>query len=200
MNDIAMDDQSFDFSHDAAFFNLSGVVAIREAAAGAVDPAGTEVTFAATGGGSQSVATDADGTYSFLLEAGTAGTLDLVRAYDPAPGGPDKALTINDVLDLFRVVAGVPTLSVAGDDLVAGDVNRSGSTDINDVLSLFRHVAGVPGEPAPQYVFIDDGADLSGVTPSTVPLPVAGFDVAAIAADTDLSFLGILGGDLNGHV
>jgi T5SS/PEP-CTERM-associated repeat protein len=208
VNGVAMEDQTGAdaprFDYDPAFFTLAGVVDIRAATPGAISPEGTGVTFAASGGGGgggQSTTTDANGAYSFLIEAGTTGTLEVVRDHAPAPGGPDKALTINDVLALFRMVAGEAGLDVQGYDWIAGDVNRNGTADINDVLSLFRHVAGVPGEPAPEYVFIDAAEDLSGITTGlSLPQPPGTAAIGPMAGDLEISFLGILGGDLNGHI
>jgi len=200
VNDTGMDDQSFAFSHGPAFFILSGNVDIREVAAGAVDPAGTEVRFTEVGAVVRDTTTDATGAFSFLVETSMSGKLDLVRDFDPAPSRADKALNIADVQAPFRIVAGVPGLFAQGDDWIAGDVNQNGATNIADVQALFLHVAWVPGTPPPEYVFVDAADDLSGTISSSVPLPIANFDVAPMVGDMDMSFLGILGGDLNGQI
>lgn len=201
VNGITMDDQSFDLSHDAAFFTLSGMVDIRDARATPTSPEGTTVTFTETGGGAVHIATtDASGAFGFLLEDGTAGTLDLVRSYDPTPGGADKALGIQDVLGLFRMVVGVSVIEVDATDIIAGDFNRNGEVNIQDVLGLFRHVVGVTPAPEPGFIFVDTETGLSGASLGNVPLPPAAFGIGPMAGDVDMSFLGILSGDLQGHL
>lgn len=204
VNGVAMEDQTGtdapSFDYDAAFFTLSGVVDIRAAPSGAISPAGTDVRFTETDGTEHTATLGADGAFGFLLEAGTAGTLDLVRAYDPAPDGPDTALGIQDVLGLFRVVVNSTPTPPQADDFIAADFNRDGAVSIQDVLGLFRHIVGSPTAPDPGYVFINQADDLSGVGADSVPLPTAGFEIAALGADADMSFLGILSGDLQGHL
>lgn len=200
VNGTAMDAQSFDFAHDAAFFTLGGTVGIREANPGAVNPAGTDVTFAESDGGTVHTAvTDATGAFSFLVEAGTAGTLEIGRAHTPAAaGGTDKAPGIQDVLSLFRMVVGATTGTPQADDFIAGDFDGNGVVAIQDVLGLFRHVINVQPAPDPAYIFVDQ-ADMPAASLGSVPALTGSFDVAALNADADFSFLGILTGDLQGH-
>jgi VCBS repeat-containing protein len=185
------------FGIASAFHNLTGVIDLRAAGADAPGPEGTAVRFVEADGTTRETVTDAQGAFSFLIHDGTTGILELARAHAPAPTGPDKAPGMADMLALFRMV---PGLDVQGDDLIAGDVTRDGTTDLADVLALFRHVAGVPGAPEPRYVFVDAEDDLRGIDAANVPLPEDGFAVGPVTGDTHMSFLGILGGDLRDHL
>jgi hypothetical protein len=204
VNGIAMQDQtgadapSFDYT--PAFFTLSGAVDIRDTASNEISPQGTTVSFTPGGGAAQEISVGADGAYSFLLEAGTSGTLEVLRSYSASPAGPDKALGIQDVLGLFRMVVGASTVTPEGDDFLAADFNGDGGVNIADVLGLFRHIVGSPGAPDPRYIFVDDAADLSGVSLADTQHPSGSFTIDPIAADTSLGFLGILSGDLQGQL
>lgn len=200
VNGTGMDDQSFDFNHAAAYHTLSGNVGIRDARATPTDPEGTAIKFTEGGGAVHSATADASGGFEFILENGTSGTLDVVRSYDPVPGGADKAPGIQDVLGLFRMVVGVSGIDVDPTDIIAGDFNDDGIVNIQDVLGLFRHVVGVPGAPDAGFIFVDQSADLSGASLGDVPDIPASFDIGPMSGDIDMSFLGILSGDLQGHI
>lgn len=176
---------------------FSGTVAVREAVPGAVNPAGTVVTFTTADEVVHQATTDANGAFSFELAIGTEGTLSLARDVTP---GVDKTLDIFDVIALFNVVSGsVPVATVGVPGLIAADYNKDGSADIFDVIALFNHVAGNAGATAPDYVFIDQAADLGAPNAALVPMP-GPVTVGALMADTSLSMTAILSGDMQGHV
>lgn len=200
VNGLAMDAQSFDFTHAAAFHTLSGAVSIREVNPGAVNAAGTTVRFTESGGTVHTATTDANGAYSFTLEHGTTGTLETVREYSTAAPNNDKVLDIFDVIAMFNLVSGsVPASNYDARDIIAADYTGDGSADIFDVIALFNHVAANPGASAPRYIFVDDAADLSGVTFASVPLPSA-LSVDPLTANASVNMTEILTGDLFGHV
>ncbi len=190
-------DQTLDIAPPPGSVVLSGTVAIREVAFGAVSAAGTAVTFTATSGAVFNTTTDATGAFSFDVPTGTAGTLDIVRNYSTAT---DKTLIMDDVVQMFRLVAG---RIAAGDydasDIIASDFNGNGEANMADVIDLFRFVAGRATDPSPRYVFVDDAADLGGVAFHTVPL-AAPMSIGAMQADLALSMTAILTGDLHGQV
>lgn len=137
-----------------------------------------------------------DGTFSFLLDEGAAGTLEVQRDYQP---DSDPVPFINDVLALFRMVAGVPGIDRSPENIMAGDYNQDGSTNIIDVLALFRFVAGVPGSLSPTHIFVDDAEDYGDVTMGEVggPRPI---EIEPISEDTSLTVNGIMTGNLFEHV
>ena len=182
---LAFSDQVLDLTPGG--FTLSGTVTIREVTPGAVAPAGTVVTFAAA-----QASTDAAGLFS--LSGDSAGNLSASRAHTP---GVDKTLDVNDVIALFRLVAGIAPTHDAH-DLIAADYNRDGSADVGDVIALFQFVAGTPGAQAPGYVFVDSADTLAGATFAAVPQP--GPIALAPTADLTLNLTAILTGDLFGHV
>lgn len=204
VNGRAMEDQTgddgFDFTFDAAFFTLGGQVDIRDARAEPGTKAGTDVTFTASDGATYTATTDSAGNFTFgLLEAGTAGEVSLVRDYNATPVGVDKALGIQDVLGLFRMVVDVPGLTVDDTDIISGDFNGDTVVNIQDVLGLFRHVVGVPGAPEPEFLFVDE-SNPPTASLGAVPDLDGSFVINPITGDMDMSFLGILTGDLQGHL
>lgn len=203
VNGIAMEDQTgedaFDFAYDPAFYTLAGLVELRDVRATPSSAEDTVVTFTETGGTQHQTTLGADGAFSFLLEAGTTGDLSLVRDYNAAPTGPDKALGIQDVLSLFRMVVGVPGLSVDDTDIIAGDFNDDGVVNIQDVLALFRHVVGVPNARDAEFIFVDQD-NLPSASLGNVPDRPESFEIGAMTGDVDMSFLGILSGDLQNHL
>lgn len=183
-----------------AMVTLSGAVSIREVNPGAVNAAGTTVRFTETGGTVHTTTTDANGAYSFTLEHGTTGTLETVREYSTAAPNNDKVLDIFDVIAMFNLVSGsVPASNYDARDIIAADYTGDGSADIFDVIALFNHVAANPGASAPRYIFVDDAADLSGVTFASVPLPSA-LSVDPLTANASVNMTEILTGDLFGYV
>ena len=188
------------FHHGPATVNLTGTVDIREAVEGAVNAAGTVVRFTAADSTVLETTTDAEGAFSFEIGLGTAGTLEVLRTYATDAPALDKALTVNDVIRLFNLVAGaVPAGNFDANDIIAADYNRDGAANVTDAIDLFRFIAGQPGSSGPEYIFIDNAADQSSVDFATVPLS-APISIAALNADMSLSLTGILSGDLNGHV
>ncbi|MGY6704516.1 CAP domain-containing protein [Roseinatronobacter sp.] len=202
VNGVAMEDQTgadaFDFAYDPAFYTLGGLVELRDVRATPSTAQDTVVTFTETGGTQHTATLAADGTFSFLLEAGTTGDLSLVRDYNAAPLGQDKALGIQDVLSLFRMVVDVPGLDIDETDLIAGDFNDDGVVNIQDVLALFRHVVGVPNAIDPEFIFVDQD-NLPSASLANVERPES-FEIGAMSGDVDMSFLGILSGDLQNHL
>ncbi|MCC5961187.1 MAG: hypothetical protein JJU08_17805 [Rhodobacteraceae bacterium] len=203
VNGVAMEDQTgedaFGFAYDPAFYTLGGLVELRDVRATPSNAEDTVVTFTETGGTQHQATLAADGTFSFLLEAGTTGDLSLVRDYNAAPLGQDKALGIQDVLSLFRMVVGVPGLDIDDTDIIAGDFNDDGVVNIQDVLALFRHVVGVPNAIDPEFIFVDQD-NLPSASLGNVPDRPESFEIGAMSADVDMSFLGILSGDLQNHL
>lgn len=203
VNGVAMEDQTgadaFDFAYDPAFYTLGGLVELRDVRATPSTAQDTVVTFTETGGTQHQATLAADGTFSFLLEAGTTGDLSLVRDYNATPVGQDKALGIQDVLSLFRMVVGVPGLDIDDTDIIAGDFNDDGVVNIQDVLALFRHVVGVPNAIDPEFIFVDQD-NLPSASLGNVPDRPESFEIGAMSADVDMSFLGILSGDLQNHL
>lgn len=204
VNGVEMEDQiggdAPSFSYAPAFFAFSGAVDIRQTLANPIDQGGTELRFT-TDAGTVTTTTDSDGNFDFgLLAAGTSGTLEIVRDYNPlSAGGTDKALGIQDVLSLFRVVVEATSGTPETDDFIAADFNGDGAVNIQDVLGLFRHVVDAQPAPEPAYLFVDQ-ADMPAATLADVPALPDSFDIGPINADTSFSFLGILTGDLQGHV
>ena len=160
--------------------------------AGMDDPATAAVTLRPDGGGAETGSAAADSRFTFTLDEGEGGTLEVRRDYQP---GLDPAPVISDVLALFRLAAGVPGTDASPRNIIAGDYNQDGATNISDVLALFRFVAGLPNASAPEYLFFDAEEDFSGVSTSSVPRP----EPMAFAPQTDdfgLAFTAILTGDI----
>ena len=80
-------------------------------------------------------------------------------------------------------------------DFIAADIDRSGDVTASDALDVLRHAVGLQAEYAPEWVFIDDDADLSGIDSGNVAYDI-GIDLTTIAADTQPSMSGILLGHM----
>ncbi|MCC5992835.1 MAG: hypothetical protein JJT99_09950 [Rhodobacteraceae bacterium] len=211
VNGVAMEDQTgedgFDLAYDAAFFTLGGVVDIRDLRADPTTPDGTVVIFTESGSGATHEATlDAGGSFSFLLEQGTEGSLEILRDYDIAV---DKTIDIDDVYELLYLFVNYaedgssPWLTTPPAGWIAADFTDNGEVGIDDVYALLYHFIDYdpPGEPTfdPRWVFIDQDESWDDLGIDNVPQPGA-FDIGPMAADIDMSFLGILTGDLQGQV
>lgn len=163
--------------------------------AGMNDPAKAQVIFQPDEGPARIGTAAADGSFAFTLAEDTGGTIRVQRDYQP---GIDHVPTINDVLALYRLVAGLPSIDPSPRNIIAGDYDQDGATNIGDVLDLFRFVAGVPNSSAPQYLFFDAEKDFSDVSMAQVPQPEP-VAFAPQLADFGLGLTAILTGDLTSY-
>ena len=82
----------------------------------------------------------------------------------------DDAITSNDALDVLRMVVGLDTSKGPPDaaTYIAADFDGNGTVNSMDALAILKYSVGIEGGPEPEWVFIDETEDLSGVDRSSV--------------------------------
>jgi len=129
---------------------------------------GADIMFTPDGAAPASLRVDAEGRFDLAEFAGQAGYLRIVRGYSAG----DPAYDVSDALDVLRLAVGLdpsfgPALSV---DQIAADFDRDGAVSVSDALDVLRLAVGLVPETAPEWLFLDPGADLSGMAADTVPV------------------------------
>lgn len=99
-----------------------------------------------------------DGTFS--------GTLDIIKSYSTA----SNEITALDALQVLRLSVGLdPTWGPASsENLIAADVTQDGTINALDALAILQTAVGLPTPHEAKWVFLDSGADLSGITRNNV--------------------------------
>ncbi|WP_171125149.1 MULTISPECIES: dockerin type I domain-containing protein [unclassified Ruegeria] len=126
-----------------------------------------EVRFSLDGGGTVSVRTDEDGRFDLGLPPGVfSGDLDIVKTYSTASSDIDAL----DALQVLRMSVGLnPTWGApAPENIIAADITWDGTVNALDALAILQTAVGQTSQHKPQWVFLDDDADLSGITRSNV--------------------------------
>lgn len=137
-----------------------------------------EIRFAPNGGGTVSVRADSDGRFDLNLPSGAfEGEFDVIKTYSTA----SKEINALDALQVLRISVGLdPTFGLASpENLIAADFNRDGSVNALDALEILRVAVGLPTTKRPEWVFLDDDADLSGITRHNVSYET-GVEVVAV--------------------
>ncbi|WP_050604258.1 dockerin type I domain-containing protein [Ruegeria sp. 6PALISEP08] len=153
-----------------------------------------EISFTPDGGGTVSVTADDQGNFDLDLPDGTySGSLDIVKHYSTASNEIDAL----DALQVLRIAVGLdPTWCPAtAEDLIAADVNQDGIVNALDALAILKVVVGQPSAPNLEWVFLDENADLSGITKDNVTYET-GADVVAVDGVIDMDMTSILLGNL----
>ncbi|WP_420583942.1 beta-propeller fold lactonase family protein [Ruegeria sp.] len=126
-----------------------------------------EILFTPEGGGTVSVRADDEGQFDLELPPGTyAGALEIIKTYSTASGD----ITALDALQVLRISVGLdPTWGPATpENLIAADINQDGVVNALDALAILQVAVGLPTEHEAEWVFLDDDADLSGITSTNV--------------------------------
>ncbi|CAD0186885.1 Serralysin C precursor [Ruegeria sp. THAF57] len=126
-----------------------------------------EIRFSLDGGGTVSVRTDEDGRFDLGLPPGVfSGELDIIKTYSTA----SSDINALDALQVLRMSVGLnPTWGApAPENIIAADITRDGTVNALDALAILQTAVGQTSKHLPQWVFLDDDADLSGITRSNV--------------------------------
>ncbi|MEI4233889.1 M10 family metallopeptidase C-terminal domain-containing protein [Roseovarius sp. D22-M7] len=150
--------------------------------------ADTTVTVIPTDGAP--IVTQSDAQGGFTLPPSTEGRLLLTRFHTAG----DPAITASDALDILWLAVGLD--AGAGPlDFIAADIDRNGQVTAADALDVLRIAVGLTPNAAPEWVFIDDAADLSAITVRSVQYdPELHLDGSASA---NLSLTAILLGNMD---
>lgn len=122
-----------------------------------------EISFALDGGGTVSVRADDEGRFDLGLPSGSfTGELDIIKTYSTA----SRDVTAFDALQALRISVGLdPTWGPASpENLIAADINQDGRVNALDALMILQTSVGLTPEHSPEWVFLDEEADLSGIT------------------------------------
>ncbi|NOD30407.1 beta-propeller fold lactonase family protein [Ruegeria atlantica] len=153
-----------------------------------------EIRFTPDGGGTVSATADDQGRFDLELPDGTfPGALDITKHYSTASGKIDAL----DALQVLRISVGLdPTWGPAtAENLIAADVNRDGTVNALDALAILQVAVGQPTAHDPEWVFLDENADLSGITKDNVTYQT-GVDVVAVDGVINVDMTSILLGNL----
>ena len=126
-----------------------------------------EIRFTPDGGGTISVRADEEGRFGLDLPSGTfEGELDIVKTYSTA----SSKITALDALQVLRISVGLdPTWGPATpENLIAADITQDGRVTALDALVILQTVVQLPTAYDAKWVFLDDDADLSGITARNV--------------------------------
>ncbi|WP_372613434.1 VWD domain-containing protein, partial [Aquicoccus sp.] len=135
------------------------------------------------------------GDYSLRIGDGVSGR---ASASKPLSAEDSDAVGSGDALDILRLAVGLePSFGAAQDlDFVAGDLNGDGEVEANDALDALRHAVGLETDNAPRWVFLDSDNLPSGLDNENVEYDAAGVDIAPVSDGLDVSFTGVLLGNM----
>ncbi len=160
--------------------------------------AGVTVTFLPDAGGNASQVTDTTGRFAFDSPGGTAGVLQAERSQGPG----DPQITAGSALEALRMAVGLqPSWGPASaKDFIAADFDGDGQVNAADALDILRVAVGLPAGSAPRWVFVDQDADLSGLTRDNTQ-PDFGITLGQPVTDSgSLGMIGILIGDVQAYL
>ncbi|MES0824998.1 hcalcium-binding protein [Ruegeria sp. SCP11] len=153
-----------------------------------------EIRFTPDGGGTISARADDEGRFDLGLPSGSfTGELDIVKTYSTA----SSEITALDALQVLRISVGLdPTWGPAApENLIAADITQDGTVTAFDALVILQVAVGLPSAHDAEWVFLDDDADLSGITSANVNYET-GVDVTALDNVITTDMTSILLGNL----
>ena len=110
-------------------------------------------------------------------------------------GNSEKAVDVNDVTGLLRLVSNVDTADAYG--LIASDINGDGAVNVNDVTALLRLVSKYDENPA-KWVFVDGkNSNLTDINKTNVSYE-EGTSINTNTYSESNELVAILVGDVNG--
>ncbi|MGI3213182.1 VCBS domain-containing protein [Roseovarius tibetensis] len=170
--------------------NIEGVVFDRSGS----ELSNSVVTFTPSGADAVSTTTDPDGRFGVEVPQDASGRLSAIRSYDQST---DPAITASDALNALRLAVGLnPGFGEAGAfDFVAADINQDGSVTASDALDILRFAVGLDTPNMPEWVFLDERQDMSGVSSETVDYET-GIDIDQLTADASMEMTGVLLGSV----
>lgn len=130
--------------------------------------AGAQLRFTPDGGPALSMTADAQGRFDLSAVSGQTGHLQISRGHSTG----DPAIGVTDALNILRLAVGLqPSFGPATPgDLIAADLDRDGAVSVSDALDALRFAVGLQPPNAPQWLYLDGGSDLSGISSGAVPM------------------------------
>ncbi|WP_254430359.1 dockerin type I domain-containing protein [Ruegeria arenilitoris] len=183
-----------------------GVLTGPEASAGVTGPitvessgsnpalSDAEIVFTPVGNSPISVHADDQGQFDLDLPSGSLpGHVDIIKSYSHASG----EITALDALQVLRIAVGLgPTWGPAApENLIAADITQDGTVNAMDALAILQVAVGLPTAHEPEWVYLDQNADLSSITPTNVDYQT-GAAVTALDGMFSVDMTSILLGNL----
>ena len=107
-----------------------------------------------------------------------------------------KAITAMDALEALRLSVRLDTAFDDAHGLIAADFNQDGRVSARDALEILRHSVGLSTSGQPEWVFLDDNADLGHINHRNVDYS-EGLVGATNAFGAPFNVTGVLLGDVN---
>ncbi len=119
----------------------------------------------------------------------------IVYNKEPEPPGPGPDPDPNPNPDPDGPGTRAPE-AVSSWQLLAADIDVDGRVTRSDAYSLLKAAAGEVRAPLTQWIFTDESIGSSNITRDDVPTPMP--TEISLQADTDVRWLGVLLGDVDG--
>jgi hypothetical protein len=134
------------------------------------------------------------GDYSGTIAAGSTGLVGGQLDFENS----SRAIGAQDALEALRLAVGLQTTQGTADafDYIAADFNRDGRVGAQDALEILRYAVGLSDALDTEWTFVDSNADLTGISRQDVSYQSGAIWTGA-AADTEISLIGVLIGDVN---
>lgn len=137
------------------------------------------------------------------LASGTFSMMDMqpgrykLDVFSDAANVDEKVITSSDALTALKMSVGLIENPTAH-QLIAADVNKNGRVNSADALAILKMAVGHKDALDKEFVFVDADADWQGMSTRDAHY-TTGILVDSLDADrSDLDFVGILLGDVNG--
>ena len=153
-----------------------------------------EIRFTPDGNATIAIQADAQGQFDLGLPSGAfSGHLDIIKTYSHASG----QITALDALQVLRISVGLdPTWGPAApENFIAADITQDGKVNALDALAILQTAVGMATAHEPEWIFLDQNSDLSGVSAANVNYQT-GVSVTALDGILSSDMTSILLGNL----
>lgn len=131
----------------------------------------------------------------FMVAGLGSGLVDL-QFLSQVDGAASEAITAQDALEALRLSVRLDTAFDDAYGLIAADFNQDGRVSARDALEILRHSVGLSTSSQPEWVFLDDNADLGHINHRNVDYS-EGLVGATNAFGAPFNVTGVLLGDVN---
>ena len=157
------------------------------------------VQLSTDGSNTYDAATESDGEALFAFNTNSSDLI--VNGGLPGTGSAiEDAINSNDALDVLKMVVGLDTSTGTPDAAayIAADFDGNGTVNSMDALAILKYSLEIAGTPEPEWVFVDENADLSGISRGAVSYTEGlNLDDTNISFADHLNITAILVGDVD---
>jgi hypothetical protein len=136
------------------------------------------------------------GDAGHYMAAGLGNGLVDLQFLSQVDGAAREAITARDALEALRLSVRLDTAFDDAYGLIAADFNQDGRVSARDALEILRHSVGLTPSSQPEWVFLDDGADLGHINHRNVAYS-EGLMGAVNAFGASFNVTGVLLGDVD---